>query len=45
MVHMDKKKVKFQRNEQRLYIYKPDNSYLGAVKKENLTNTGVEKTI
>ena len=31
--HMDKKQVNFQCNYLGLYIYKPDNIYLGAVKK------------
>ena len=37
------KKVRFQCNEQGLYIYKLDNSFLEAVKNKNLINTGVEK--
>ena len=45
VAHMDKQQVKFQCNEQGLYIYKPNNRYLEAVKKENLRNTGVEKAI
>ena len=36
----DKKKVKFQYNDQGMYIYNNNNSYLEAVKKENLRNTG-----
>ena len=42
VVHMGGK-VKFQCNEQGLYVYKLDNIYLEAVKKKNLINTGVEK--
>ena len=45
VAHMDKKKIKFQCNEQGLYIYNPNNSYLGATKRENLRNTGLEKAI
>ena len=45
MVYTDKRKVKFKCNEQRLYIYKPNNRYLEAAKKENLKNIGVEKAI
>ena len=40
VAHMDKKQVKFHCNEEGLYIYKPDTSYLEAEKKENPRNTG-----
>ena len=33
VAHMDKKQVKFQCNEQGMYIYNPDDRYLEAVNK------------
>ena len=45
VAHMDKKEVKFQCNEQGMYTYKADNSYLKYVNKENLRNKRVERSI
>ena len=45
VAHMEEKQVKFQCNDQGLYIYNPDNSYLEDVNKKNLIKTGAEKEI
>ena len=45
VVYMDKKQVRFQCNDQGLYIYKRNNRYLKSIKKVKLRNTGVEKSI
>ena len=45
VVHMDKKQVRFQCHEKGLYIYKTNNRYLESLKKYNLRNIGVEKSI
>ena len=42
---MDKKQVRFQCNDQGLYIYKRNNRYLKSIKKVKLRNTGVEKSV